>query len=58
MLYKKIWSLFHVQLSESERIEMTPTPNNWEGDDGMHSKEIQGQGVARYMVMEASRDTS
>lgn len=53
-----MWSLFHVQLSESERIEMTPTPNNWEGDDGMHSKEVQGRGVVRYLVMEASRDTS
>lgn len=27
-----------MELSESERIEMTPTPNHWEGTDGKHSK--------------------
>lgn len=27
-----------MQLSESERMEMTPAPNNWEGDDGRYCK--------------------
>lgn len=40
-----MWSLFHVQLSESERMEMTPAPNNWEGDDGRYSKGSSRAGV-------------
>lgn len=34
-----------MQLSESERMEMTPTLNNWEGDDGRYSKGSSRAGV-------------